>query len=159
MSKVPATLITLALAAAAFAPAQLAAQDQPAHIFMTPQELKWSDVPSLPRGAQIAVIEGPMNESKPFTARLKFPADYQIPAHTHPTIEHVTVISGSFHMGMGNKLDKKQGKRLGVGAVAVMQPGTAHYAWTTEPTVVQLHGVGPWGIDYVNPADDPRGKK
>jgi quercetin dioxygenase-like cupin family protein len=128
------------------------------HIMVTPADLKWQDVPSLPPGAKMAVIEGPPNEAVPFTFRLKFPADYKIPAHSHPAIEHVTVISGSFHMGTGDKLDPAKTKALPPGSVAIMQAKTNHFGWTKDETIVQVHGIGPWGLTYVNPADDPRKK-
>jgi len=128
------------------------------HIMMSPGDLKWADVPSLPPGAKIAVIEGPPTEAVPFTFRLKFPANYKIPAHSHPAIEHVTVMSGTLNLGMGDKLDEAKTKPLSVGSVAVMQPKTNHFGWTKDETVVQVHGVGPWGLTYVNPADDPRKK-
>jgi quercetin dioxygenase-like cupin family protein len=136
---------------------QACAQSQ-AHTMVVPSDLKWAPVPSLPPGAQIAVIEGPMNTAVPFTVRLKFPADYKIPAHSHPAIEHVTVISGTFNMGTGDKLDPTKTMALPPGSVAIMQPKTNHFAWTKEETIVQLHGVGPWGVTYVNPADDPMKK-
>lgn len=116
------------------------------------------DVPSLPSGAKVAVIEGPLNEAVPFTFRLKFPADYKLPAHWHTAIEHVTVISGAFNMGIGDKVDVGKTKSLPAGSVAIMQPKTNHFAWTKEETIVQVHGIGPWTITYVNPADDPRKK-
>jgi len=152
-----------ASAAAMFALAALIsqaswAQGHADHIMVSPKDLKWADVPSLPPGAKIAVIEGPMNEAKPFTVRLKFPANYNIPAHSHPAIEHVTVISGTFNMGTGDKLDEKKTKALSRGSVAIMPPKTNHFGWTKTETIVQLHGVGPWGVTYVNPADDPRKK-
>ena len=128
------------------------------HTMVLPSELKWAPVPSLPPGAQIAVIEGPLNQAVPITARIKFPANYRLPAHTHPVIEHVTVISGTFHMGTGDKLDTGKTMALTPGAFAIMQPGTQHFAWTADETIVQVHSVGPWGIEYVNPADDPRNK-
>jgi hypothetical protein len=128
------------------------------HVMVSPADLKWADVPSLPPGAKIAVIEGPPTEAVPFTFRLKFPADYKIPAHWHPAIEHVTVISGTFNIGMGDKLDPAQTKPLSTGGVAIMQPKTPHFGWTKEETIVQVHGVGPWGVTYVNAADDPRKK-
>ena len=103
-------------------------------------------------------IEGQLNEAVPFTFRLKFPANYQIPAHWHPAIEHVTVISGTFNMGTGDKLDRSKTKALSAGSVAIMQPKTNHFAWAKEETIVQVHGVGPWAINYVNPVDDPRKK-
>lgn len=129
------------------------------HMILTPAELKWADVPSLPPGAKIAVVEGPMTEAVPFTIRLMFPANYKIPAHWHPAIEHVTVISGTFNLGMGDKLDRSATKPLPAGSIAIMQPKTNHFAWTSAETIIQVHGVGPWGINYVNQADDPRIKK
>ena len=129
-----------------------------AHTMVMPADLKWADVPSLPPGAKIAVIEGPMNQAVPFTIRLKFPANYAIPAHSHPAIERVTVLSGTFHMGTGDKLDKAKTVALPPGAIGIMQPGTNHFAWTAEEVTVQLNGVGPWGVTYVDPNDDPRKK-
>lgn len=128
------------------------------HQMITPSDLKFNDVPSLPPGAKIAVIEGPMNETVPFTVRIKFPANYSLPAHWHPTIERVTVLSGTFHVGMGDKLDRQKTTPLGAGDLIIIQPKTNHFAWTKEEAIVQLHGTGPWGITYINPADDPRKK-
>jgi hypothetical protein len=132
--------------------------DTGAHKMVTPADLVWADVPSLPAGAKVAVIEGPLNEAKPFTFRLKFPENYKIPPHSHPAIEHVTVISGTFHMGVGDKMDPSKTMPLSTGSAAIMQPQTTHFAWTNSETIIQVHGVGPWAINYVNPADDPRKK-
>ena len=65
-------------------------------------------------------------------------------------------MSGTFNMGMGDKLDRAKTKALTAGAIAIMQPKTNHFAWTKDETIVQVHGMGPWGVTYVNPADDPR---
>lgn len=129
-----------------------------AHVMITPSEFKWSDVPSLPPGAKIAVIEGPMNEAVAFTVRIRFPANYKLPAHWHPAVERVTVLSGTFNMGIGDKLNMQTTTSLTPGSIAIMQPKTNHFAWTKEETIVQLNGVGPWGVTYVNPNDDPRKK-
>ena len=150
---VPVTFVFFSLVAPA-----AWAQGHADHLMVTPKDLTWADVPSLPTGAKIAVIQGPMNEAKPFTIRLKFPANYKIPAHSHPAIEHVTVISGTFNMGTGDKLDEKKTMALSAGSVAIMQPKTNHFAWTKTETIVQVHGVGPWAVNYVNPSDDPRKK-
>lgn len=129
----------------------------PQHVLVIPGDLQWHDGPaSLPAGAQMAVIEGDPKQEGLFTMRLKLPADYRIPAHWHPADEHVTVISGTFFMGMGDVLDTAKGTRLPPGGYAVMPIGLRHFAWTTEAAVIQLHGAGPWGIHYVNLADDPR---
>ena len=130
----------------------------PLHMMVTPEELNWTEVGSLPAGAKVAVIEGPLTEAVPFTFRLKLPANYKIPAHWHPAIEHVTVISGTFHMGVGDKLDTSKTMPLTAGSVAIMQVKTTHFAWTKDETIIQVHGMGPWSINYVNPADDPRKK-
>ena len=152
-------LITLSVAAAVAGLGMSASwAESTGHMMVTPDELKWADVASVPPGAKITVIEGPLNEARPITFRLKFPADYKLPAHWHPGIEHVTVISGTFNMGTGDKLDPSKTHPLPMGSVAIMQPKTNHFAWTKEETIVQVHGVGPWAINYVNPADDPRKK-
>ena len=155
--KVPALLAALVIACLG-ASAGSAQMGGHSHVMVTPDELKWADIPSLPPGAKIAVIEGPLTEAVPFTIRLKLPANYKIPAHSHPAIEHVTVISGAFNMGTGDKLDMAKSKALSAGSVAIMQPKTNHFGWTKEETIVQVHGVGPWGLTYVNPEDDPRKK-
>ncbi len=133
---------------------------KPDHIMLTGPELKWVDAPpSLPPGAKLAVLEGEPSQPGPFTMRIKAPAGYKVPPHWHPADEHVTVISGSFYMGLGDKFDEKAMKELAPGGFAVMATGTRHFAMTKKETVVQVHGIGPWGINYVNPADDPRQAK
>lgn len=106
------------------------------HTMVSPDDLQWTDVASLPPGGKLAVIEGPMNEAVPFTFRLKLPANYKIAPHWHPAIEHVTVISGTFNMGTGDKLDTSKTRALPAGAVAIMQPKTHHFAWTKKETVI-----------------------
>ena len=154
-SKIAAWFVVLFIAALGV---PLTWAESAGHTMVSPGELKWADVGSLPPGAKFAVIEGPLNEAVPITFRVKFPANYMLPAHWHPGIEHVTVISGTFNMGVGDKLDKSKSQPLSAGSVAIMQPKTNHFAWTKKETIVQVHGVGPWGITYVNPADDPRKK-
>lgn len=146
------------LVAASLTASSVGVADMPGHRMVHSGDLKWADVPSLPPGAKIAVIEGPMTEAVPFTIRLKFPANYTIPAHSHPAIERVTVLSGTFHMGVGEKIDTEKTMALHAGDMMIMQPKVNHFAWNKDEVVVQLNGVGPWGVTYVNPADDPRKK-
>ena len=87
------------------------------------------------------------------------PDGYKIPPHFHPADEHVIVLQGTFNMGMGDKLDQSASKPLGAGSFAIMPKGQHHYAWTKGETIVQVYAVGPWGLTYVNPADDPRNAK
>jgi hypothetical protein len=127
------------------------------HMLVTSTDIKWTGAPpSMQPGAQFALIEGDLKKAEPFMFRLKLPANYKIPPHTHPAIEHVTVLSGAFHMGPGDQHDPKKAVTLTPGSFAVFQPGHSMFAWTEEETVIQVHGVGPWGINYINPADDPR---
>ena len=137
---------------------QAHAQGPGAHSMVTPDQLQWKDVPALGAGVKLAVIEGPMNEAVPFMVRSKFPAGAKVPAHWHPAIEHVTVMSGTFNVGIGDSFDESKIMRFPAGAVTIMQPKTTHFAFFNEETILQVHGEGPWEVTYVNPADDPRKK-
>ena len=127
-------------------------------IMVTPAQLTWTDAPAVAPGAKIAVIEGPLNKAVPFTFRLLLPANARIAPHVHPAFERVTVLSGTFHFAHGDRFDPARTQALGQGGVAVMPPGAPMFGYTKEETVIQLHGIGPWGITYLNPADDPRKK-
>lgn len=129
------------------------------HIMIQPDELEWGPVASMTGDAQIAVIEGELGAEQPFTFRLKLPADYRVEPHVHPAYERVTVISGTFHFAHGEAFDRTQTTALVSGAVAIMAPGEPMFGYTEEETVIQLHGTGPWGIEYINPADDPRNEQ
>lgn len=122
----------------------------------TADSIKWGPAPpSLPKGAQLAVLSGDPASDGPFVVRVKLPAGYQVPAHNHPTTENVTVISGIFNIGMGDKLDKKHGQALKAGGFFSMPAEMNHFAWAGTAAVIQIHGEGPFAINYVNPADDP----
>lgn len=124
------------------------------------KETEWKDgPPSLPKGAQIAVLEGDPNKEGPFVFRVKVPDGYRIPPHTHPKTERVTVISGTFNIGMGDTIDQKATKPMPAGTYGHWAAGMKHFVWIKGETVVQFHGMGPWSIQYVNPADDPRNAK
>ena len=121
--------------------------------------VKWMDAPPfLPKGAKLAVLVGDPGKPEPFTVRLQMPDGYKIPPHTHPTDEHVTVLSGTFRAAMGDKWDDKALGDFAPGSYANMAAGMAHYAAAKGLTVVQVHGVGPFVVNYVNPADDPSKK-
>jgi len=130
------------------------------HVMQNAGETKWGPAPPmLPPGAQIAVLAGDPSKAKPYTVRLKFPANYNIPAHSHPTDENVAVVSRALYMGMGDKLDKKAGHALGAGGFALMPANANHFAYTKGATTILLYGQGPVEFKYVNPADDPRAAK
>jgi uncharacterized protein DUF4437 len=130
------------------------------HVVLNPADLKWGDAPpGLPPGAKMAVLDGDPNKKGPFTVRMQAPAGYKVLPHTQPTTEHVTVISGTFNIGTGDKFDEATGKKFGAGGYMVMPTGMKHYAWTTTETIIQINGMGPFVIKYVNPEDDPRNVK
>ena len=123
---------------------------------MNATDVKWGPAPPVfPKGAEIAVLSGDPFKDGPYVVRLKMPGGYKIPAHNHPTTEYVTVISGTFNIGMGDKLDEKKGIKMTAGGWAEAAAKMNHYAWASSPSVVQVHGQGPFAITYVNPADDP----
>jgi quercetin dioxygenase-like cupin family protein len=128
-----------------------------AQTISTPQSIKWGPAPaSLPAGARAAVLDGDPTKEGLFTIRLMFPAGYRIPPHFHPADEHVTVISGNLDVGMGDRFDRKKATLLHAGSFGVIPAGMHHYAWSPGRTVIQLHGMGPWKLTYVNPADAPK---
>jgi anti-sigma factor ChrR (cupin superfamily) len=126
---------------------------------MNAGEIKWGPAPKvLPPGAQIAIVSGDPFKYAQYVVRLKMPSNYELPAHNHPTSEYVTVLSGDFHIGMGDKLDRQKGMALQAGGFTEATAKMNHYAWTSSETIVQIHGLGPFAITYVNPADDPSKK-
>jgi quercetin dioxygenase-like cupin family protein len=114
--------------------------------------------PSLPKGAKFAVLSGDPTKAGLFVMRLKFPADYKIMPHLHPADEHVTVLSGALFVSRGDAFDPQKAKELPEGSYAMLPGGSNHFAFAKTETTLQLNSIGPWGITYANPADDPRKK-
>jgi len=130
---------------------------QPTHIIVPADKVQWGPAPPfLPAGAQIAVLQGNPSEKGAVTLRLRLPANYNIPAHWHSMDETVTVLSGAFHVGMGDKLDRQTSQTLEPGGFVSLSATMRHFAWTAKPTVVQVNLQGPFDIFYVNPADNPQ---
>lgn len=148
------TAITAALLLASLPGNALAAEE---HIIVQPNALKWTAAPPIvPPGARMAVLAGDPTADGPYVVRVRLPSNYKVAAHTHPTDENVTVVTGTLHIGMGDKLDTKKGEALKAGGFALMGKDLRHYAWTTTPAVIQIHGQGPLEFIYVDPNDDPR---
>ncbi len=125
--------------------------------FYAPSEVKWKDGPgSLPPRAKFAVLEGDPGKEGPFVMRLWMPDGYKIQPHWHPKVERITVISGTFNLGMGEKFDQSATQAMPAGTYGFWPAGMRHFAWSKGETVLQLHGIGPWSITYVNSTDDPR---
>lgn len=122
-------------------------------------DIEWRDgPPSLPPGVKMSVLEGDPSKDGPFVFRVKAPDGYRIPPHTHPKTERITVISGTFNIGMRAEFDAAKTKPMPAGTYGYWDAGMKHFVWIKGETVVQFHGMGPWKIEYVNPADDPRNK-
>lgn len=146
------------LAALAATPVAMAATPYKGegHTMVKPSELEWGPVGSMAPGAEISIIEGDLSKEEPFTMRLRLPEDYVIAPHKHPAYERVTVLSGTFHFAHGKEVERDKATALPEGSVAIMSPGDPMFGFTEEEVVIQLHGTGPWGIEYLDPEDDPR---
>ena len=130
------------------------------HRVMKPADLKWGEAPpGLPAGGKMAVLNGDPTQSGPFTVRLKAPAGYKVMPHTHPTDERLTIISGTLRIGMGEKFDETTMQEMAPDSYIVLPSGMAHFAKGAKETIVQIDSEGPFQINYVNPADDPRNAK
>jgi quercetin dioxygenase-like cupin family protein len=144
------TLAAVALVAATALPAEAQKKDK----------LDWAPAPpSLPAGARMAVVSGDPGKPAPFTVMLEMPPGYVVRPHRHPTDEHVTVRSGQFRYGMGDRIDEKAVKSLRPGQSVNLTANMNHYAMARGRTVVAISATGPFQITYVNPADDPQKKK
>jgi len=152
MKKILGCLIALALASGT-----VAAQDAAmSHTFVKPMNIKWGDPPPVfAKGAHFTVISGDPGKEGLFVVRLKMPAGYKIKPHWHPTDEHVTVLSGTFALGMGDKFDPKTMTKFPAGGYALLPANMHHYDMATTAVTVQVHGMGPFALTYVNPDDDP----
>jgi hypothetical protein len=121
--------------------------------------VKWGPPPpQFPAGAKFAVIDGDPASTGNVTVRAMMPAGYTIAPHWHPTDEHVTVLAGTLSLGMGDTIDKAHATTLKAGGYAVAPAKMHHYAFTKNGATIQIHMIGPFGITYVNPADDPSHK-
>jgi quercetin dioxygenase-like cupin family protein len=140
--------------------AQQSTTHSPEHARISvPGNIKWSSAPaSLRPGAWVAILEGDPTQPGMFTMRLKMPDGYRIMPHQHPKRERITVVSGTFQVGMGDTWDDAKLGDLPTGTYAYVEPGNNHFAQAQGETVIQLNGEGPWSLKYVNPADDPRQK-
>jgi hypothetical protein len=154
------TMILIAISLLVFAGAVVAQDAKPSqHVIATAAGLKWGDPPPVfEKGAGFTVISGNPMEAGPYVVRLKMPAGYKIAPHWHPTDENVTVISGTFQIGMGEAFDKAALKAVPAGGFVLLPAEMRHYAMAKTATIVQVHGMGPFQLTYVNPADDPSTK-
>jgi quercetin dioxygenase-like cupin family protein len=154
-------LVSLAAIALAAAIGNAAAQGTSDNqSFVNPKDIKWADAPpSLPKGGKVAVLRGDPGQSGPFVIRLEAPAGYRIPPHWHSQDESLTVISGTFYLGAGDKVEPGKAHALGAGGFHFLPAKAHHYAFTKTRAVVQVNGNGPFDVTYINPDDDPQKAK
>jgi quercetin dioxygenase-like cupin family protein len=130
---------------------------EPHHVVVPADAVRWGPAPpSLPPGAEAAILLGSPAEAGPFVLRLKFPAGFVVPPHRHSKDELVTVIAGRFAVAAGEKLDRAAAQPLPSGSFVHLPAGMPHAAMAEVETVVQINGVGPFDVTYVDPEDDPR---
>jgi quercetin dioxygenase-like cupin family protein len=113
----------------------------------------------MPAGMRVAVVSGDPSQPQPYVLRAQMPAGYRIPPHWHPTTENITVLSGTVALGMGETFDQAAMQDVPVGGFAAVPADMRHFFMAKSPAVIQVHGIGPFAITYLNPADDPRTKK
>jgi quercetin dioxygenase-like cupin family protein len=155
-----ATLVALVVGSAAIVVglAQPQAAEQH-HTVVAGDAVTWGPAPpSLPPGAQAAVLLGSPAKEGPFVLRLKFPSGFIVPPHRHSKDEFVTVIAGKFAIGAGEKLDQAAAQALPPASFVHLPAGMPHYALAQGETIVQINGTGPFDVKYVDPKDDPRNK-
>ena len=132
-------------------------QPQGTHTVTTPGNVPWK--PFVPPGSEMAVLAGNPDEAgAPFVIRIKNPDGAKIPPHWHPGDEHITVLAGTFVVGMGRTFDPAVGQELPVGSYMLVPKQLPHFAWAKGDVIIQVHGIGPFQVNWVNPADDPTKK-
>jgi hypothetical protein len=125
-------------------------------VMVTPDDVKWVDAPpKFPPGLKMAVLSGDSTKAEMFALRLKAPANYKIPPHFHSTGENITVISGTFYVAIGDTFDAAKCKALPAGSFGSIPPKAHHFGYVKDETVVQVNAMGPFDLNFVNPADDP----
>ena len=156
-SRLPLALLSLLPLALLAAPHPKAAKaGATEHVMVDAATLDWGPAPpGLPAGAQAVVLSGDPGKPGLFVLRLKAPAGYRVPRHWHPADEHVTVLEGDFHLDMGSGTDTHT-HDFSAGGYAVLPAKMQHAASTNGGAVVQVSGMGPFAIHYVDPKDDPR---
>lgn len=157
----PVLLFSASLLTAQTMPSPAAPMGQMAsgHVIVSADQIVWGPTPpGLPPGGQAAVLDGdPSKAGMPFTIRVKLPDGYTVPPHWHPSDENLLVLSGTLMVGQSETLDPAKAQPLTAGSYAKMPKEMRHFAMAKGETTFQVYGIGPFGITYVNPADDPRG--
>jgi hypothetical protein len=154
-----ATVAALALWTGAQAGGEKGGHGDDKHIVVRPADVKWGPgPPALPAGVKAAILVGDPGKPGPYVLRVQMPDGYKVPPHWHPTDENVTVLKGTLMIGKGEKFNAEATEPMPAGSYMRMPKEMRHFAWAKGETILQVHGMGPFEINYVNPADDPRKK-
>lgn len=122
-----------------------------------PEDVEWKPFAAFPPGAQLAVVVGDPAEPGPYVTRVKVPLGVKLMPHRHPEDRVYTVMSGVFYIGLGDEFDSEKLQAYPPGSVIVLPGGTPHFHWAKSGEYVsQITAIGPLGMEYINPSDDPR---
>jgi hypothetical protein len=157
MRSAPRFWLALGVAGALLATVAVAQTAPGGAVAITPSEMKWGAQGglALPGMEQLKLVGDPAKPG-PYTVRLKFPAGYKLAPHTHPDSREVTVLSGTWNIGYGDKFDPAKLKALPAGSFYTEPANVAHFIELREPVVIQVSGTGPSGRSFVNPADNTK---
>jgi quercetin dioxygenase-like cupin family protein len=122
-----------------------------------PDDIDWKPFAAFPPPARLAVVVGQPTEPGPYVIRVKVPSGVKLMPHRHPEDRVYTVISGVFYIGLGDEFDGDGVTAYPPGSVIVLPGGTSHFHWAKSGEyVTQVTAIGPLGLEYVDPEDDPR---
>jgi quercetin dioxygenase-like cupin family protein len=131
--------------------------DQSMFRSVLPEDIEWKPFPAFPPSARLAVVVGEPTGPGPYVIRVKLPAGVKLMPHVHPEDRVYTVISGVFYIGLGKHFDSAKLEAYPPGSVIVLPGGTPHFHWARSGDyITQVTAIGPLGLDYVDPGDDPR---
>ena len=122
-----------------------------------PEDIDWKPFPAFPPQACLAVLVGDPTRPGPYVVRVKLPVGVKIMPHQHPEDRIYTVMSGVFYIGLGDRFDGEKVKAYPPGCVIVLPGNTPHFHWAKAGEyVTQVTAIGPLGLEYMDPKDDPR---
>jgi quercetin dioxygenase-like cupin family protein len=125
-----------------------------------PEQIEWRAFPAFPPSVRLAVLVGEPSQPAPYVVRVKMPADGKLMPHSHPEDRIYTVMSGVFYIGLGDRFDSDGLNAYPPGSVIVLPGNTPHFHWAKSGEyVTQVTAIGPLGLDYLDPTDDPRGRR
>jgi len=124
------------------------------------EDVDWQPFAAFPPSVRLAVVVGQPSKEGPYTIRVHVPGGEKLMPHRHPEDRVYTVISGVFYIGLGDRFDQDKLEAFAPGSVIVLPGNTSHFHWARSGEyVTQVTGMGPLGIEYVDPKDDPRSRR